>query len=152
MDNSPRAQFKTLQIIHLALTAGPAFMFGILWLNQMPEINLNPMEGALGLILPFVVLGAIVLGKLLAKNLKSTLTKPNLANKLNNYRTAGIMRWALIEGAAMMSAIIFFFIESNVMALLSFAFGLWVLSSLRPTVDGFATLYNLSNQERSELT
>jgi len=151
MDNSPRGQFKAIQILHLSLMSGPAMIFLVLWFQMPPEINMKPLEGSFGLILPFVVLGAVVLGKLLAKNLKSTLKKSDLEGKIVNYRTSSIMRWALIEGASLMSLMIFFFIENSIMSLMSFAFALFALALLRPTVEGFSAEYELSNREQQEL-
>ena len=145
-------QFKAIQILHLALMIGTILPFTLLWFFQPPVIDMEVSNAVFGIVLPFLVIGAAIIGTFLSKKNKERVSaKDPIVDKLANFRSSGIIRWALIEGASLMSFVIFFMIEPNILCLIAFAFGLFALAVLRPTVDGFATEYGLSSQERDQL-
>lgn len=147
-----KEQFKSIQIIHIALMAGMVLVFVILWFQKQPVTNMNPLDGTLSIILPFVVLAAIGGGVALYNKQKSSID-PNstLKQKIWNYRKISVLRWSLIEGASLACILVFYFVESNISILFAFTLGLFAFSVFRPTVDGLATDFKLSQQERNEL-
>lgn len=148
----PKEQFKSIQILHMALMVGMILIFGILWFQMPPVINMNPLDGLFSLILPFAMLAAIGGGTALYNNQKnSTEASASLPQKLWNFRKSSLLRWSLIEGVSLVSIIIFYFVEPNISILFAFTLGLFAFSVFRPTVDGFATDYKLNQQEQNEL-
>ena len=147
-----KEQFKSIQIIHIALMIGLILIFTVLWFSNPIVVNMNPLDGTFALILPFVMFTAIVGGMALYNSRKKiTFQEGNIKAKLWEYRRTSLLRWSLIEGASLACIIVFYFVESNISILFAFTLGLFAFSISRPTVDGFATDYQLNQQERNQL-
>ncbi|MFT4758932.1 MAG: hypothetical protein ACI9XO_001529 [Paraglaciecola sp.] len=149
---SPKEQFKSIQILHMALMVGMILIFVFLWFSNPIVINMNPLDGLFSLILPFVMLAVIGGGIALYNKLKSnTNAQATLMQKMWEYRKISILRWSLLEGASLVSIIVFFFGEPNISVLFAFTLGLFAFSVFRPTVDGFGEDFGLNQQERNQL-
>jgi hypothetical protein len=74
-----------------------------------------------------------------------------LSGKLQLYRGASIMRWALAEGAYLMSLVAYFFIAGDVTILGVAALALFYFISLMPGRGRLVNELNLSYSEQSQL-
>lgn len=149
---TPKEQFKSIQILHIALMIGLVLIFTVLWFHAQPTINMNPLDGTLSLILPFVVLAGIGGGTMLYNKQKDSVeANDTVVQKLWDYRKVSVMRWSLIEGTSLVCVLIFYFYESNISILFAFTLGLFAFAVFRPTVDGFAQDFKVSQQGRKEL-
>ena len=102
---------KTLKIIHLAICSGVIFIYFFIGYFMIPIL-------------------AIILGNILFKSqLKQANPNLNLEEYLPIYQTASIIRWAILEGAALF----ILFLKSNfvLLGILIIAY----LIYLRPTMD-----------------
>lgn len=125
-----KEKIKTLQIIHLALTAGVAIAYFFL-LNKNAISNFKiPTIDANSVVFALIPVIAIVLSNFMFKNVLSKIdSNLNFEIKLGVYQTASIIRWTILEGAAL------------VLLLLKrdfFIFGIIIivyLLAIRPTED-----------------
>jgi len=98
-----KEKIKSLQIIHLAISLGviAAYIFlldkNVITNFKIPTIDSNSI---IYVLIPVI---AIALSNFMFKN---TLGKMNsnltIENKLGIYQTASVIRWAILEGAALM--------------------------------------------------
>lgn len=103
--------FKSVQIIHLALITGViilgifAFSFHYIGIEMEGGKELN---FALIYVVPVFAIAGIVASNLVFKQkLKECITRPNLKEKLNCYRSALIIKFALIEGSSFFALVAF---------------------------------------------
>jgi small-conductance mechanosensitive channel len=149
---SPKEQFKSIQILHIALMVGMILMFVMLWFFSPVVINMNPLDGTFSIILPFVMIAAIGGAVWLYNKQKDSIeANASLKQKMWNYRKISVMRWSLTEGASLACVLVFYFVESNISILFAFTLGLFAFSVFRPTVDGLATDFKLNQQEQNQL-
>ncbi len=102
-----KEKIKSLQIIHLAISLGviAAYIFlldkNVITNFKIPTIDSNSI---IYVLIPVI---AIALSNFMFKN---TLGKMNsnltIENKLGIYQTASVIRWAILEGAALMLLIL----------------------------------------------
>ena len=125
-----KEKIKSLQIIHLAISLGviAAYIFlldkNVITNFKIPTIDSNSI---IYVLIPVI---AIALSNFMFKN---TLGKMNsnltIENKLGIYQTASVIRWAILEGAALMLLIL----KTDF-----FIFGIIIivyLLTIRPTED-----------------
>lgn len=95
-------QLKTIQIIHFALCLGVIVFYAILGEFSMDQLTLENIdsESLVYLAIPIV---AIALSEFQYKQLLNQ-ADPNLKleENLGKYQTASIVRWAILEGAALL--------------------------------------------------
>ncbi len=103
--------FKSIQIIHLALITG-VIILGI-FAYSFHYIGIE-MEGgkelnfALIYVVPVFAIAGIIASNLVFKQkLKECIARPNLKEKLNCYRSALIIKFALIEGSSFFALVAF---------------------------------------------
>jgi hypothetical protein len=98
--------FKQLKIIFIALASGQIVYFltaSVLLMNEIVETN-RDFSTVLGFVVPILVVLMVVASKLLYNYLiNSKLKDTSQAEKINIYRTGNITRFALIEGANLIS-------------------------------------------------
>ncbi len=105
-----RDYFNTLRMLFMALATGQVLFAGVAYyLQSQGQMGLDE-EGEMGQI--FLVLGLVMgIGGIFGGNYvyKQLLAKarglPSLKEKLMQYRTANIVRYALLEGAAIFSLV-----------------------------------------------
>lgn len=103
--------FKSVQIIHLALITG-VIILGI-FAYSFHYIGIE-MEGGKDLnfdliyVVPVFAIAGIIASNLVFKQkLKECIARPNLKEKLNCYRSALIIKFALIEGSSFFALVAF---------------------------------------------
>ena len=104
-----REYFKTMLIIWIALIGGQV-LFGIITFYLNNNGSYDPQEKDLKdifiyLVPVFAVYGVIAGSIIFKKRLNSSKKKTGLLEKLNDYRAALIIRYALLEGATFFSLV-----------------------------------------------
>lgn len=98
-------QLKVFKIIHLALVFGliaAYYVLGIFNDLKLPNIT---SKNYIYLLIP---IGAYIISNLLFKQLISKIeTNKPLEEKISQYQSASIVRWAILEGAAFMILLIY---------------------------------------------
>lgn len=120
-------KIKTLQIIHLAICAGTTLAYIILGdvvldMMKVPVIN---GESVVYIVLP--IMAILLATSLFRSQLKKVDNRLKMEDNMAIYQTASIIRWAILEGAAL----IILFLRPDFII-----FGILViiyLFSLRPT-------------------
>ena len=141
MENSkppitPKLFLRTITIIHLALVAG-VIMFAIvtfsITLNQ--KLDLSYSGDPMFFIVPIMAIAGILVGNYLyGNNIKALASKNTLQEKLAGFQTASIIKYALLEGSALLG-IVAFLNEGNLYFLIiSILLLLWLIMQ-RPTRD-----------------
>jgi hypothetical protein len=148
---TPKEGFKQTQTLHLALILGLVLMSSMLWLTiSTDEVALE--QTILSQVLPIVLAGLIVVAFYVYKmRIANQGELTSLLEKVEHYRASNIIKWALMEGAGLMSMLFYFFIEDGLLFPVIFGCALLGLAYSRPSIDQFAKDYNLTNQESSEL-
>lgn len=151
-----RNYFKALSILNLALVSGgvlSGLLISILILTTNASENSKGFSGIFNYMVPaFVVIGIIGGNNLFKKTLNQSGENLdldlNLSSKMTNYRSALIMKYALLEGPALFAIIAAF--VSHQIGLMAYA-GLLVLLLLysRPTVKSTIADLKLDQQESS---
>ena len=95
-------QLKALKIIHLALCASVIsayiFMTNLESIKTIFNVSIDSTEDYIFILLP---IAAFIIGNFIFKfMLKSVDKKTSEASVFNNFQTASIVRWAVLEGTA----------------------------------------------------
>jgi hypothetical protein len=103
--------FRTLKIIFFALILGQVFFALVSYLlNKDMAMTVLEKEliNVLKYLLPVFILGGYLSSKLMfSKNLKTAISRQTLSEKLTDYRTALIIRFALLEGASFITTLVY---------------------------------------------
>lgn len=131
-----REYFKALKIVHIALMAGIVFfaviVFVLLQILQEP-FGTEEINGILYYVVPvFVIAGVLASNFLFKARLKKSVVETGLKNKLDSYRSALIVKYALIEGPAFF-CIVSYQMTANTLFLVITIFLLVVFWTFRPT-------------------
>jgi hypothetical protein len=111
-DFQPRAAYRTLRIIFLALNTGLLifFMVGI-YLNEMQIPAFKEQIDILTVVNIFL-LAAIPVGYTLSnRRMEAINPKDPLPKKFEQFQAAMILRWAMIEGSALFSLVGFILLQ-----------------------------------------
>jgi len=115
MNTTEKENFlKGLKIMHKAMCLGPAILmvlFNFLLINKSSDLGTAP--GPIGIFIlvisAFVLMGSIFLFKKNTKQINGILSEDNK----ERWREAYILKWALLEGAALINILIYYFAEPN---------------------------------------
>ena len=136
-----KEKLKTLQIIHLAITLGVAVAyFFILSKDAIANFKIPTIDSD-SIIFVLIPVIAIVLSNFMFKNMISKIDS-NLSDeaKINAFQTSSIIRWAILEGAAL----VLLFLKPDF-----FIFGIIIiiyLLTIRPTEDKVNNDLNLTSK------
>lgn len=145
--------FNILRILHLALSAA-VIVFGV-----VAHFVLLPIQGAeagtnsalyVNLSAGYMVFAISIGYWLFGNQMKTAKAANNLSDKLNAYRSANIIRWALLEGAALM-ALVFYFVSGNILLIAIAGVALLLLGLLHPNVMRLKVDLDLSQTELDRL-
>lgn len=147
-DNSFSAEkfFTTINILFFALIGGQTtyFVIGLFLIQPGNKVGFGGSNGVFMFITPVVVVSSIIASKFIySKQVTNVDKKLSLENKLVSYRTANIVRLALLEGANIFNISIMI-ITANYFfaALFIIIIALFVLN--RPTKAKFILEYEIS--------
>lgn len=142
---------RTYNLIHLALVAG-VFVSGFLiyMKTKVQELNLSYSGDVMFFVVPIMAISGIVAGNFLyAKNIKKLDSKTTLLEKLNGFQTAAIIRYALLEGPALLGIVAFINDGNQYFLIISLNLLAWLIAQ-RPTRDKVERELKLEGLLKSE--
>jgi membrane protein insertase Oxa1/YidC/SpoIIIJ len=131
-----KSYLKLNAILHLALMAGQVLLAAVfIALTGKTEIILNPDGDIFFILVPAVALiGIFASGFMFKKFLEQANAKATLQEKLNTYRPALIVRFALLEGPSLFG-LVAYFLTGNLFYVFVSAFIIIYFFTLRPTKE-----------------
>ena len=148
---TPKSFIKTLSIIHLGLMAGP-FLFGVVIYSQTTDsyMDYSNTEDIFIYIVPIIAITGIFVGNLLFKQkMRSAGELDGLRPKLFQFQTASLIKYALIEGPALLG-IVAFDNTSNLTYLYIAGILILFMYLLRPTKEKIALGLDLKGEEKAQ--
>lgn len=152
--SNPKENFKITFIIYFALLAG-IMMFALLayFFPDGHEVGQN--ENLLNIftyLVPTFAVFEIFLSRFMyGKFIMQIQSNATLFEKISKYRTAKIISWALLEGAALFSVVAFIITRSVFFYIVLFVIVIAFILS-KPTLDEFINDFRIDGNERDELT
>jgi hypothetical protein len=130
------AKIKVLQIIHLSICAGTVVAYLFVGELSVKSLNIQSIDSSEILYFAIPILALFLSNFLFKSQLKQV--DPNLKpeGNLTIYQTASIIRWTVLEGAALV--ILFLKQELLVLGILIIIY----LVSLRPTEDKIVSAFS----------
>jgi len=148
-----KGYFKSLQIVHLALVLGIVFFALItifLQLNGFGDLGEDLNNIFFYTVIAFTIGGLFASNMVFKKKLGAINPKNSLLEKGEKYREALIIKFALIEGPAFFSIVVYM-LTGNSILLIIIAFLVVVFIINRPTKDKFVIDLGLNSEERKFL-
>ena len=153
-EQTSKYYFYSLNIIHLGLTLGQilfAVVVYFLFASGQRGAGDAELNETFQMIVPFLILGGVTGGMLLTRNrLESIRAKNDLKEKMIDYRSTLMLKYALWEAPSLIS-IIGYLMTGNLfyLGLSAVVIGLFLLN--RPTRDRAASELELSPSERAAI-
>lgn len=149
--NSYQDFFKTLNILHLSLITGVALFCAVVYFGGMATPD-DEMANMFKFIIPGVAAMSLVMGRIATQPiLQKAKQESTLMDKLNVFRNASIIRWALMEGASLF-AVIGFMLSGQMVFLAVALAGMAYIFTLRPTPEKAAADLGLTDAEYREIS
>lgn len=153
MQQNFKQYFNVLRILHLALCTavmsfGVVVHFVILPIQAVEAGDNSSLY--VNLSAGYLVFAISVGYWLFGNQMKTAKTAASLSDKLNAYRSANLIRWALLEGAALM-ALAFYLLSGNVILLGIAGIAFLVLGLLPPNVMRLKVDLDLSQADLDRL-
>lgn len=140
---------SVLRILHLALVAAVVVFGAVVYFVLLPLPDFQSEKNA-GLFLclsaGYNVFAAIIGQWLFSKQLNKVKSSMDLSDKLNIYRSASIIRWALLEGA-ILATLVFYLLSGNLVLLGIAGIIFWPLLFQYPNAMKVKTDLELSQTE-----
>lgn len=139
--------FKSLTVLFTALIAGQlifAAMAGYLVLSGAVESRYKDIENVLFILVPVLIIIGRLGGNMIFKTkIRSIHSTMGLKEKLDTYRTAFIIRCAMLQGSVIFAVIIFML--TQVIEMMAFvAGGIFLFYLLKPNKENIAAQLNVS--------
>lgn len=152
---SPKDYFKAMHILFFALLAGQVMFALIVLIFNLMGIITEGFDDSVSNI--FIAVNILFIGSCLyASNfvfqnkMKSIDAMAPLSSKLAEYRSASIIKWALLEGPSFL-AIIFTFLTGNLIFLGLAALVMIYFVTMKPNADKAANEMGLDYEEKQRL-
>jgi len=154
MPQTSKEYFKILNIIYIAIIFSQLIFAGIIFTIVYLGLFL---AFAPDLIIPFIIvtlfllLGGVVVGKIVFQNrLNSAKTKPTLKEKMTEYRTALVIRYAFLEGPTFFSLVSLLLTGYSLFLIVPCIVIAFFLT-IRPSPDRAVMELELSNEESRQV-
>lgn len=146
-------EFKSLNIIHLALVVGCTLFFIIVNFVLRDHFNVPTFEAGDVFTIPAIILILLaVFGSpfVFMRAISTVAEDASLDEKMTRYRTASIIKWALIEGPCL------FLIVCTLLSPSLFYIGasfilIFLLIMNRPSKEKMSMIMRLNQDEQAEL-
>jgi len=148
---TPAAFFKSLPLIFLALLAGMLIMGTMMYvMNPVTEYNLDFKNPFLAIMIVVMIAG--IFGSNLLYNFHKNKIEINdpLESKMARIQQAVIVRFALVEGPALLGVILYLK-EANLIFLMLSAMMVLYFLTLRPSKEKIIDDMNLTSDQKREL-
>jgi len=149
----PKQFLISLRIIHFALIVGQLIFAGIViyLVDNGSSPNLKEYNNVFLIIAIFFTFGAIFAGNTIYKSkLKAILPGEKVIEKLQIYRVTLIIKYGILEGAAMFSIVAYFLI-ANFLFLIFLGVIIAAFLFSTPSVDKIVLDLKLSANEKDEI-
>lgn len=145
--------FNVLRILHLAMSVavvvfGMVVHFVILPIQDIDAGNNSTLY--VNLSAAYLVVAISIGYWLFGNQMKKAKESTSLSDKLNTYRSACIIRWALLEGAALV-ALVFYLLSGNLVLLALAGIGVLVLALSHPNEMRLKVSLDLNQAELDRL-
>ncbi|MCB0535298.1 MAG: hypothetical protein H6574_10845 [Lewinellaceae bacterium] len=141
---------RSLQIVFGALVAGQVITLTIFYVLPQASGTALPGEG-LAIRIPIVILLLLPAAFFLGRNrIEAARNLPTLKEKMMAYRTALVLRWALLEGSGLLAAV-FFFLSRNTLLLAVAGVIILVFMLFVPSRERTISDLDLSTTEQAAL-
>lgn len=148
--NNPPEMMRANLIITGSLIVGVVMVLTIIHFIAIPEEAKNTSTSIFLMLTLALAIGGAFLGNMLFQQRLNAISATSLMDKLRQYRTALILKYALLEAPALLS-VIFYLLEGNIyLPTITFLLlGLMVYNL--PTKTRVSNDLNLSIQEQQQL-
>ena len=148
---TPASYVKTLSFLHLGILATPLILAVFFYFQiENAHLNFSDSEDMFLAIVPIIAVGGLFLSDFLFRKIvKSIPNNMELKEKLARLQTACIISYALIEGAALFSVVIFYNTQ-NFAYLFIGLFLIFYLYLKRPTKDKVQHFLNLQGAQKAQ--
>jgi hypothetical protein len=146
---TPQTFLKTITIIHSALLIGQV-LFGVVtfYITNSTVINLNPAGDVYFYIVPlFFVIGMLAGSFIFKQHVAKLADKNALPEKLSDYQTALIIKYALTEGTSLFGIVVYL-LTGNLLYLIFTGLNILYFIWMRPTKDKIEEDMNLSYEDK----
>ena len=152
-EQTSKEYFSILTIIHSALLIGQiVFLIIFYYLVSTGQSETDEsLNEIFQIMVPLFILGGLVASYFLTQNkLKIIMGKSDLRDKLSEYRTTLIIKYAILEGPSLFGLICYFLTGNNIFLALS---GIMILyfAIIRPTRNKTGNDLKLSRRERDQI-
>lgn len=148
---TPAGFLKIMSFLHLGIAATP-IVLGILFYTQSKgaQLNFDNSGDMFIAIVPVIAIGSIFIGDFIFRKTLGSLPKnTSLRDKLAKFQTTSMIKYALLEGAALF-AIVIFSNTQNLTYLIIGAFLIFYLLLQRPTKDKIERILELKGEEKAK--
>lgn len=143
---------QQMRIIHMAIVFGLCVIMGVSYLSNTEEIYVSyDMKDPMVLVVPLIVMASILGSKQLFKSLVNAKKDFDLSEKITHYRTASIVRLAIMEMGAMIG-VVAFVMSPNLFFLICAGLSLIYMLALFPRLKLIAKELELDRDEYYEFT
>ncbi|KXO01326.1 hypothetical protein LS48_02380 [Aequorivita aquimaris] len=133
---TPKSFLRTFTLIHLVLVAS-VLIFGLMMFLQTKnqELIFTYSGDVMFFVVPFMAIAGIVAGNYLYGNIiKGLASKNTLMEKLNGFQSASVVKYALLEGPALLGIVAFMNEGNQYFLIISLLLLGWLIMQ-RPTRD-----------------
>ncbi len=149
-----RQYFKTARVIHMALVVGIVLFASVASFSMSGQdmtTGYDSKANMFYILVGFLGLWGLFGGEYIFKiQLKRAKSQPQLTQKMVQYQSANIIKYALIEGVALFS-IVAALMTSSVWFLIFAGFLVLVLASYYPSVEKAIRDLELNNDEKKQV-
>lgn len=149
---TPNTFLKTIKIIHLTIVSSTFFMSVIFnFMFSSSFFIFDDTSNIMYYILPLATLFGISAGNFLYKTVISKATNKNtLDGKLQVFLQASIVKYALLEGIALLSLFASFISNNSLYILFAIGIAIYIFT-LKPTKEKIIRDLKLNSEERKEI-
>lgn len=146
-----KALLRILPIIHLSMVMGLVLFTSVVYWHNPNFITGMNSEDIFIYLVPIVAIIGYFASKSVFQNLINTIARTDgIENKLGRYRMAAIIKYALLEGPAIL-ALIGYYLKGNMLHLVIALFLIIYLFSQRPTRKRVVEDLKLTLKDQKEL-
>lgn len=145
------SQFKSMKILHAALCIGVAIILAVIRYfvkkDTTSVVDNNQVFTIIGTVAGFA--GVLVSRMLFFIKTRTALPKPLLRDKINIYKSALIIQMAMLEGASILNAVLYFVTKNDLHFFIALGLLLFMIFG-RPTrmMAGMLLFNNMENKQQ----
>ena len=104
---------RSLKVVHFAMCFGVSIIFLILYFYIRHEsLSFKDSPGSIPIFAMFIAAIVVIFSNIIFRKKTNTLSTMSMKN-VEDWREGYIVKWALLEGGALINIIIYFFIQAH---------------------------------------